>query len=77
MPPATSPEEYERSGEMIALLNMIIYAQAIADDMQLENTIYYLSSAAQELAGILKEGMQTDISSFMLASLVTNKAGTC
>lgn len=74
---ANTSEQNERSGEMIALLNMIIYAQAIADDMQLENTIYYLSSAAQELAGLLKEGMQTDISSFMLASLVTSKAGTC
>ncbi|MCD2173640.1 hypothetical protein [Rhizobium sp. C4] len=74
---ATSPDENERSGEMIALLNMIIYAQAIADDMQLDNTIYYLSSAAQELAGILKEGMQTEISSIMLASLVTSKAGNC
>lgn len=74
---ATSPEENERSGEMIALLNMIIYAQAIADDMKLDNTIYYLSSAAQELAGVLKEGMQTDISSIMLAELVTSKAGNC
>lgn len=74
---ATNPEDTERSSEMIALLNMIIYAQAIADDMQLENTIYYLSSAAQELASLLKEGMQTEISSGMLASLVTSKAGNC
>jgi hypothetical protein len=74
---ATSPEENERSGEMIALLNMIIYAQAIADDMKLENTIYYLSSAAQELVSILKEGMQTDIPNVLLSSLVTSKAGNC
>lgn len=62
---------------MIALLNMIVYAQAIADDMQLENTIYYLSSAATDLAGLIKDGMQTDISSIMLTSLVTSKAGNC
>lgn len=62
---------------MIALLNMIIYAQAIADDMKLENTIYYLSSAAQELVSILKEGMQTDIPNVLLSSLVTSKAGNC
>lgn len=74
---ATSPEENERSSEMIALLNMIIYAQAIADDMKLENTIYYLSSAAQELVSILKEGMQTDIPNVLLSSLVTSKAGNC
>lgn len=74
---ATRPEENESTGEMIALLNMIIYAQAIADEMKLENTIYYLSSAAQELAGVLKEGMKTDISSVMLASLVSSKAGNC
>jgi hypothetical protein len=74
---ATRPEENESTGEMIALLNMIIYAQAIADEMKLENTIYYLSSAAQELAGVLKDGMKTDISSVMLASLVSSKAGNC
>jgi hypothetical protein len=74
---ATRPEENESTGEMIALLNMIIYAQAIADEMKLENTIYYLSSAAQELAGVLKDGMKTDISSVMLASLVSSKVGNC
>lgn len=70
-------EQDERSGEMVALLNMIIYAQAIAHDLHLSNSEFILSNAIDDLSSELAKAMRTDLAAFDVASLAIGKAGNC
>ncbi len=70
-------EQDERSGEMVALLNMIIYARAIAHDLHLSNSEFILSNAVDDLSNHLAKNLGTELSAIDVASLVHGRVGNC
>ena len=70
-------EKDERSGEIVALLNMISYAQAIAHDLNLSTSEFILSNVIDDLSSELAKAMHCDVAVFDVASLAIGKTGRC
>ncbi|KQQ54316.1 hypothetical protein [Agrobacterium sp. fls2-241-TYG-188a] len=73
----TDAQINERQEDFLTLINMLTYAEGVADSLGAPSASWYIDVAKQALKSALQSEMDVDLSNVEIINLASVRAGHC